>query len=106
MVAGMFAQCLPQGRHVNREVVLLDYRVDPDAAHQLILVDWASVLLNEHGENVERLGAQGYHVSVPQEKALADVEAETIELVEHLGRFRAGAMILSLLAGDPGHLRW
>jgi hypothetical protein len=54
----------PKGRHLAREIVLLDRCVRPDAIQQLVLCDETIATFEQDGEHVEGLRGDRYGVTL------------------------------------------
>jgi hypothetical protein len=74
------AEGLAQHRDVLRQVVLLDRRVGPDRAHQLVLLDHAPAVLDQDEQRVEDLRRERDGLVPAPEETFARVNAEGVEL--------------------------
>ena len=77
----VIAERFPEREDVMREVGLLDEGPGPHPLHQLVLVDDAPRVLDEHEQHVEILGPERDELTMPQQDTLAAVEAERTEAV-------------------------
>jgi hypothetical protein len=64
-----------------REITFFDKRVWPNSLHQIVFRDNLPAMLNQRYENVEDLRSERNQLTLTQQDALRDFEAETTEFV-------------------------
>jgi hypothetical protein len=81
MLIGTLAQRFSQGRHADREVVLLDELLRPHRIQHLFFFDELPAVPNQQQQDVENLVSQRHRPTIPQQQAFRRDETKPIELV-------------------------
>src|SRR5258705_8827650 len=81
----VIAEGPPELLDVEGQVCFFNKRVGPEPAHQLVLRDQSSVLLEEYEKGVENLWRERHRIGAAQEDTLIEVNREVCELVKTTG---------------------